>query len=68
MIDSNGLRDVACPPVNTQVRCDDVDDGDGGCVHDGDGGYDVDGGGVDDDDDGGHDGDDDENICSFSPC
>ena len=22
VIDSNGLRDVACPPVNTQVRCD----------------------------------------------
>ena len=55
MIDSNGLRDVACPPVNTQVRCDDVDDGDGD--------------GVDDGDDGGGDGGDGgENICSLSPC
>ena len=38
MIDSNGLRDVACPPVNTQVRCDDVDDGGGGGGDGGDGG------------------------------
>ena len=68
MIDSNGLRDVACPPVNTQVRCDDVDDGDdgdGGGVDDDD---DGDGGGVDNGDDGGYDGDADETICSLSSC